>query len=116
MLFNATPLSSPATGLSGAEAAAAMAALGNPTRLRAFRLIAEAGSRGLNVGALQGLLQTPASTLNHHLNTLVRAGIVRQIRRGREIINVADAERIEDLAVFLKSLGMPALHLAEAAS
>ena len=90
--------------LNGAEAVAALAALGNPTRLHAFRLIVAAEGTGVNVGTLQAMLDTPASTLNHHLNTLVRAGLVRQHRQGREILNLVEAPRLAALAQFLHAL------------
>lgn len=94
----------PACALNGAEAVAALAALGNPTRLQAFRLIVGAAGAGVNVGTLQTMLDTPASTLNHHLNTLVRAGLVRQHRHGREILNLVEAPRLSALAEFLQAL------------
>lgn len=94
--------------LTGSEAVAALAALGNSTRLQAFRLIVAAGADGVNVGTLQSLLETPASTLNHHLNTLVRAGLVRQHRQGREILNLVEAPRVAALAGFVDSLGTAA--------
>lgn len=90
--------------LNGAEAVAALAALGNPTRLHALRLIVGASDEGVNVGTLQAMLDTPASTLNHHLNTLVRAGLVRQHRQGREILNLVEAPRVAALAQFLRAL------------
>lgn len=92
--------------LSGSEAASALAALGNPMRLRAFRHLAETPD-GLNVGELQTLLDMPASTLNHHLGILVRAGLVQQTRLGREIRNTLSAERLHALAAFLETLALP---------
>ncbi|SBV97493.1 Transcriptional regulator, ArsR family, putative (modular protein) [uncultured Alphaproteobacteria bacterium] len=100
----------PSPALNGAEAVAALAALGNPTRLHAFRLIVGAAGDGVNVGTLQAMLDTPASTLNHHLNTLVRAGLVRQHRHGREILNLVEAPRVAALAQFLQALTPAADH------
>jgi ArsR family transcriptional regulator, arsenate/arsenite/antimonite-responsive transcriptional repressor len=100
--------------LTGGEAVAALAALGNSTRLQAFRLIVAAGAEGVNVGTLQSMLETPASTLNHHLNTLVRAGLVRQHRQGREILNLVEAPRVAALAGFVAALGTPSEAEAEA--
>ncbi|MBN2751309.1 MAG: helix-turn-helix transcriptional regulator [Rhodospirillaceae bacterium] len=93
--------------LNGTTAVMALAALGNPTRLQAFRHIVVSAEHGLNVGTLQSLLDTPASTLNHHLNTLVHAGLVRQNRLGREILNTADPQRLRELGRFLESLIAP---------
>ena len=59
------------------QAADNLAALGNLTRLRLYRLLVRAGEPGLNVGELRSLLDVPASTLAHHLTSLVRAGAHR---------------------------------------
>ncbi len=67
-----------------------LAALGNHTRLRLFRVLVRAGDGGLNVGDLQRLLGIPGSTLSHHLATLARAGLVVQDRQGREVVTRAD--------------------------
>lgn len=72
-----------------ADAAAALAALGHEARLRVFRLLVQAGPEGLNIGDVGRLLGLPASTLAHHLGTLVTAGLVTQEKRGREVVNRA---------------------------
>ena len=79
-----------------------LAALGNSTRLRLFRLLVRAGPGGLNIGDLQRFMNMPASTLAHHLSTLTRAGLVLQQRRGREVICTADYAVINDLVAYLK--------------
>ena len=53
------------------EAAARLEALGNPTRLKIYRTLVRAGEPGLPVGKLQVRLAIPASTLSHHLKTLM---------------------------------------------
>ena len=83
------------------QAADKLAALGNVTRLRLYRLLVRAGARGLNVGELQGMLNVPASTLAHHLTSLVRAGLVEQERQGREVVSRADYAAMENLVSFL---------------
>jgi DNA-binding transcriptional ArsR family regulator len=65
------------------KAASCLAQLGNPTRLRIFRLLVQAGNQGLPVGALQSHLDIPASTLSHHIGHLVRVGLADQTREGR---------------------------------
>ena len=42
------------------------------------------------VGDIGQRLDLPASTLAHHLSTLVQAGLVTRERRGRETVNRAD--------------------------
>ncbi|NIR30019.1 MAG: helix-turn-helix transcriptional regulator [Gammaproteobacteria bacterium] len=78
-----------------------MAALGNRTRLRLFRLLVRAGPEGLNVGELQRHLAIPASTLAHHLATLTHAGLLQQEKRGREVICTADYEAVNGLVAYL---------------
>ena len=82
-------------------AAAGLAALGNATRLRLFRLLVRAGEDGANLTDLGRLTNMPASTLAHHLAALSRAGLVRQERRGREVICTAAYERVNALAAYL---------------
>ena len=68
------------------DAAAHLEALGNPTRLKAYRLLVRAGEGGLTVGKLQDRLDIAASTLSHHLKTLVAVGLVTQTREGTTLI------------------------------
>ena len=55
-------------------AADALAALGNRTRLRIFKLLVRAGREGTNIGTLQRMLGIPATTLAHHLARWRRPG------------------------------------------
>jgi ArsR family transcriptional regulator len=83
------------------QASDSLAALGNRTRLRLYRLLVRAGEDGLNVGDLQRLLEVPASTLAHHLATLTRASLVTQERRGREVVSRADYGAMRTLVGYL---------------
>ena len=58
------------------EAASRLEALGNPTRLSIYRMLVRAGDPGLAVGKLQSRLSIPASTLSHHLKTLLIVGLI----------------------------------------
>ena len=82
-------------------AAAGLAALGNPTRLRLYRLLVRAGPPGVPVGELVRTLETPASTLAHHLASLTRAGLVEQEQRGREVRSCPDFAAMTQLMDFL---------------
>ena len=93
------------------QVADGLAALGNRTRMRLFRLLVRAGEDGLNVGTLKRRLEIPASTLAHHLATLTRAGLVIQERQGREVISSADYDAINGLVAYLTEeccTGVPA--------
>jgi DNA-binding transcriptional ArsR family regulator len=56
--------------------------LGNPTRLKIYRILVRAGEEGMAVGRLQERLDIAASTLSHHLKALVAVGLVTQTREG----------------------------------
>lgn len=82
-------------------AADALAALGNRTRLRLFKLLVRAGTDGLIVGEIQRQMELPASTLAHHLAALTRAGLVLQERKGREVVSTADYASMQRLLGWL---------------
>ncbi len=83
------------------QAAGALAALGNRTRLRLFRLLVKAGDDGLIVGDVQKHMSIPASTLSHHLTVLARAGLVNQEKQGREIVSTAAFTEVHALVNYL---------------
>ena len=84
-----------------ASIALSLAALGHETRLAIFRLLVRAGDEGLNVGEIGQHLDMAASTLAHHLKTLVDAGLVIQERQGRQIVNRVDYRAMRDTVSFL---------------
>lgn len=85
------------------HAADALAALGNRTRLRIFKLLVRAGPEGTNVGNIQRMLNVPATTLAHHLTTLARAGLVEQERRGREVICTANYKAVNEVVEYVRA-------------
>ena len=68
------------------DAVDALAALAQPTRIEAFRLLVRAGDDGLPAGSLADHLDIPSPTLSFHLKELRSAGIVTTERRGRTIV------------------------------
>lgn len=83
------------------EAAARLEALGNPTRLKIYRTLVRAGEPGLSVGKLQARLAIPASTLSHHLKTLIVVGLVGQERDTTTLICRANYPLMRGLVDFL---------------
>jgi ArsR family transcriptional regulator, arsenate/arsenite/antimonite-responsive transcriptional repressor len=83
------------------HALAALAALGQPTRLEIFRVLMRAEASGLAAGSLAELIGCPHNTLSSHLSILARSGLVRGTRDGRSIIYRADVEGIRALVSFL---------------
>jgi DNA-binding transcriptional ArsR family regulator len=83
------------------DAASRLEALGNPTRLRIYRTLVKAGDPGLPVGKLQSRLGVPASTLSHHLKTLVIVGLVTQERDATTLYCKANYAVMRGLLGFL---------------
>lgn len=83
------------------DAAARLEALGNPTRLKAYRMLVRAGADGLPVGRLQLRLGVAPSTLSHHLKTLVTVGLVTQTREGTTLICHANYPMMRGLVDYL---------------
>ena len=97
------------------DAVRSLAALAQPSRLRAFRVLVVAGRQGLTPGAIAEELGVAATTLSFHLKELVNAGLVSQERDGRFLIYRASFERMNDLLAYLtahccqgESCGVPA--------
>ncbi|MEM7490006.1 MAG: metalloregulator ArsR/SmtB family transcription factor [Pseudomonadota bacterium] len=86
-----------------AASAQALAALGHEARLHIFRFLVRAGTAGATVGQIGDHLDMPASTLAHHLRSLVTAGLLSQERHGREVITKVDFARMTGLIDFLTS-------------
>ena len=80
---------------------AALKALAHPHRLELFRLLVQAGPDGATVGALQAETRHAGATLSNHLNTLRRAGLIRDRREGRNIHCRADYARMNALIEYL---------------
>jgi ArsR family transcriptional regulator, arsenate/arsenite/antimonite-responsive transcriptional repressor len=83
------------------SALAALAALAHPTRLLAFRLIVRHEPEGLTTGQLVEATRLTQSTFSTHLAVLAKAGLVKSERRGRNIVQRAEIDRLRDLMLFL---------------
>lgn len=84
------------------DMAARLESLGNPTRLAIFRTLVKAGDDGANVGAIQDALGIPGSTLTHHIQKLVNAGLVSQERKSRQLICKANYDAMNEIVDYLK--------------
>src|SRR5690606_22404394 len=83
------------------QALSALGALGQETRLAAFRTLVQAGPDGLSVGELRERLELAPATLTAHLNVLRAAALVRDQREGRVIRVRADYARMDALVAYL---------------
>lgn len=87
--------------ISAPHALAALAALGQSTRLEIFRLLMRREPEGLPAGSIAEAIGSPHNTLSSHLSILARSGLVRGTRDGRSIIYRADVEGIRAVIGFL---------------
>lgn len=83
------------------EAASALGALAQESRLAVFRLLVQRGPRGLAAGQIAERLGIPAPTLSFHLAQLSHAGLVGSRREGRSIIYAADYAGMQGLMSYL---------------
>ncbi|MFN7754167.1 MAG: ArsR/SmtB family transcription factor [Pseudomonadota bacterium] len=83
------------------DAVKALAALAQPSRLRAFRRLVVSGEQGLTPGVMAAELGLPSATLSFHLKALLHAGLIMQTREGRHLIYRADYARMQSLLAFL---------------
>ncbi len=79
----------------------ALAALGQPQRLKIFRALVVGGKQGRTPGALAESLSIPPATLSFHLKELVGSGLITQERSSRNLIYRATYERVNDLLEYL---------------
>ena len=83
------------------HALAALAALGQPTRLAIFRLLIRTEPKGMSAGALAEEVGCLYNTLSTHVAILARAGLVIGTREGRTIIYRVGAAGTRGLIAFL---------------
>jgi len=83
------------------QCAGRLAALGQPARLSIVRLLLRAHPGGLVAGDLQRDLDLPASTLSHHLDTLLKHALIRQRREGKFLRYTADTAGLGGVLAFL---------------
>jgi DNA-binding transcriptional ArsR family regulator len=77
------------------------AALSQPTRLEAFKLVMAQEPHGLPAGEIARRLGVPQNTLSTHLAVLARAGLLSAERSSRSIIYRAEIDRVRQIASYL---------------
>ena len=87
--------------MESSSAIATLAALAQPTRLDAFRLLVAAEPLGLPAGELARRLDVPPNTLSAHLAILSHAGLVAGTRASRSIIYRANLGQVQAVTLFL---------------
>ena len=79
----------------------ALAALGQETRLDAFRLLIKLAPDGLPAGEIGKRLGVVQNTMSAHLGVLTRSGLIRARRKGRTVEYLVDYKAVRGLFVFL---------------
>jgi ArsR family transcriptional regulator len=83
------------------HALAALAALGQPSRLEIFRLLMRHEPDGLPAGTIAETVGCPHNSLSTHVSILARSGLVQGTRDGRSIVYRANVEGMQALIAFL---------------
>ena len=83
------------------QAAEGFSAAGSSARLEVLKALVRAGDQGLSVGEIQQKLDSPASTVAHHLRTLAESGLIEQAKEGRTVVNRARFDFIAELGSYL---------------
>ena len=83
------------------EALKALAALAQDTRLSIYRLLVQAGRKGLSVGTIAEKLDLPGATLSFHLKELANAALIEARQEGRFIYYSANYGQMNELLAYL---------------
>lgn len=83
------------------NAAELFAALGHESRLGIFRLLIEAGPKGMHASAIGEQLGMAPATLSFHLAHLSRVGLIQGERESRFIHYSANFATMDELIAFL---------------
>jgi DNA-binding transcriptional ArsR family regulator len=79
----------------------ALAALAQPTRLEAFRLLVGHEPKGLAAGDIAKALAVPQNTMSSHLAVLARAGLISAERFSRSIVYRAELSHLRSVMLFM---------------
>ena len=83
------------------DVVAALAALAQDNRLDVFRLLVQAGPKGMPAGQVATSLDVAPNTLTFHFDRLRQAGLVTVRRDGRSMIYAARYEAMSSLLAYL---------------
>jgi ArsR family transcriptional regulator len=83
------------------RAVEALSALAQEHRLAVYRLLVQAGEKGMSAGAIAEALGVPASSLSFHLGQLRLAGLIQPERQHRSLIYRADFAAMNGLVAYL---------------
>jgi len=78
-----------------------LGALGHPARLSILRYVVQSGPEGSTTTEIQEKLGIPWTTLSHHLDRLVSAGLVSARRESKFVHHTANYEALKVLTDFI---------------
>ena len=78
-----------------------LGALAQEHRLALFRLLVQAGEKGMAAGSIARELGVPNSSLSFHLTQLSNAGLILQERQHRSLIYRANYPAMNNLVAYL---------------
>jgi DNA-binding transcriptional ArsR family regulator len=78
-----------------------LSSIAQEARLAIFRLLVQAGAKGLAAGSISEQLDIPNSTLSFHLKELNFAGLINAKQEGRFIYYTANYETMNNLLSYL---------------
>lgn len=87
--------------MKASSAIGALGALAQEHRLALFRLLVQAGKKGMAAGAIADALGVPNSSLSFHLSQLRNAGLILQERQHRSLIYRANYPAMNALVSYL---------------
>ena len=79
----------------------ALAALAQPTRLAAYRLLVACGPEGMAAGQIAEQLNVSAATMSFHFKTLSHAGLIESRQDGRFVYYSANFEIMNGMVGYL---------------
>jgi ArsR family transcriptional regulator len=79
----------------------ALGALAHEYRLAIYRLLVEQGPSGLPAGVIGERIGLVPSSLTFHLQSLQRAGLIKQLRASRHLFYSADYSAMNELVGYL---------------
>jgi DNA-binding transcriptional ArsR family regulator len=79
----------------------ALAALAQPTRLAAYRLLVACGPEGMSAGQIAEKLNASAATMSFHFKTLSHAGLIESRQDGRFVYYSANFEVMNGMVSYL---------------
>ena len=79
----------------------ALAALAQPTRLAAYRLLVACGPEGMAAGQIAEQLNVSAATMSFHFKTLSHAGLIESRQDGRFVYYSANFEVMNGMMGYL---------------